>query len=100
MSHAFRRPGTLSAGAALLTFALVSCKDTEQKAPPPPPVVKVSEAVKRDVPIFTEAIGQTRGNKEIEISARVEGFLETMTFKEGSFVKKGQVLYTLDPRPF
>jgi membrane fusion protein (multidrug efflux system) len=101
MTHAFYRRGSLFTGAALLAFALVSsCKEKEEKAPPPPPIVKVSEAVKRDVPLFTEAIGQTRGNKEIEISARVEGFLETMTFKEGSFVKKGQVLYTLDPRPF
>jgi len=101
MTHAFYRLGRLFPGAALLAFTLVSsCKEKEEKAPPPPPVVKVSEAVKRDVPLFTEAIGQTRGNKEIEISARVEGFLETMTFKEGSFVKKGQVLYTLDPRPF
>ena len=84
-----------------LAAALVACnKGEEQKAAPPPPLVKVSEAVVRDVPIFVEAIGQTRGNVEIEISARVEGFLETMTFKEGSFVKKGQVLYTIDNRPF
>jgi len=85
---------------ALVAFALVACKKEEQKAAPPPPLVKVSEAVVRDVPIFVEAIGQTRGNTEIEISARVEGFLETMDFKEGSFVKKGQRLYTIDARPF
>jgi membrane fusion protein, multidrug efflux system len=87
--------------AALGVAALVACnKAEEQKAAPPPPLVKVSEAVARDVPIFVEAIGQTRGNVEIEISARVEGFLETMSFKEGTFVKKGQVLYTIDNRPF
>ena len=54
----------------------------------------------RDVPVYIEAVGQTRGHEEIEISARVEGFLETMNFKEGTFVKKGQVLYTIDARPF
>jgi membrane fusion protein, multidrug efflux system len=87
--------------AALGVAVLVACnKAEEQKAAPPPPLVKVSEAVARDVPIFVEAIGQTRGNVEIEISARVEGFLETMSFKEGTFVKKGQVLYTIDNRPF
>ena len=86
--------------AALLSFGLAACEKEEKKAAPPPPVVKVAEAVMRDVPIGVEAIGQTRGNTEIEISARVEGFLETMDFKEGSFVKKGQRLYTIDNRPF
>jgi membrane fusion protein (multidrug efflux system) len=83
-----------------LLLALACKKEEEKKAAPPPPLVKVAEAVSRDVPIYVEAIGQTRGNEEIEISARVEGFLETMNFKEGSFVKKGQVLYTIDSRPF
>ncbi len=86
---------------SLVFLALSACKKADE-APkaPPPPVVKVAEAVTRDVPIYSEAVGQTRGNEEIEISARVEGFLETMSFKEGSFVKKGQVLYTIDSRPF
>jgi membrane fusion protein (multidrug efflux system) len=75
-------------------------KDEKKAAPPPPPVVKVAEAAMRDVPIVVEAIGQTRGNEEIEISARVEGFLQTKNFQEGSFVKKGQLLYTIDSRPF
>jgi len=81
--------------------SVVGCEKAEQQAAaPPPPVVKMAEAVSRDVPITVEAVGQTRGNMEIDISARVEGFLETMDFKEGSFVKKGQRLYTIDSRPF
>jgi membrane fusion protein, multidrug efflux system len=85
----------------LLFCFLIGCEKAEQKAPaPPPPVVKIAEAVSRDVPITVEAVGQTRGNMEIDISARVEGFLETVDFKEGSFVKKGQRLYTIDSRPF
>lgn len=75
-------------------------KGEKNAAPPPPPVVKVAEAATRDMPIFVEAVGQTRGSTEVEISARVEGFLQTKTFQEGSFVKKGQVLYTIDSRPF
>jgi membrane fusion protein (multidrug efflux system) len=82
-------------------LSFFGCEKAEQKAAaPPPPVVKMAEAVSRDVPITVEAVGQTRGNMEIDISARVEGFLETMDFKEGSFVKKGQRLYTIDSRPF
>jgi membrane fusion protein (multidrug efflux system) len=90
--------------AALLLsfFAFIGCDKAEQKAaaPPPPPVVKIAEAVSRDVPITVDAVGQTRGNAEIDISARVEGFLETVDFKDGTFVKKGQRLYTIDSRPF
>jgi len=85
----------------LFFISFAGCEKAEQKAvAPPPPVVKMAEAISRDVPITVEAVGQTRGNMEIDISARVEGFLETMDFKEGSFVKKGQRLYTIDSRPF
>ncbi|HYQ41742.1 MAG TPA: efflux RND transporter periplasmic adaptor subunit [Polyangiaceae bacterium] len=83
-------------------FAFIGCDKADQKtaAPPPPAVVKIAEAVSRDVPITVDAVGQTRGNAEIDISARVEGFLETVDFKDGTFVKKGQRLYTIDNRPF
>ena len=95
------QPKRRHAAQFLILFCLVACNKADQKAPPPPPpVVKVAEAVSRDVPIFVEAIGQTRGNIEIDISARVEGFLETMDFKQGSYVKKGQRLYTIDSRPY
>jgi membrane fusion protein (multidrug efflux system) len=87
--------------ASFIALATFACKkEEEKKAAAPVFPVKVAEAVVRDVPVFIEAVGQTRGHEEIEISARVEGFLETMNFKEGTFVKKGQVLYTIDSRPF
>jgi membrane fusion protein (multidrug efflux system) len=98
-----RQPIRSLLAASFILLALPACKkEQDQKAAAPAPVfpVKVAEVVARDVPIFSEAVGQTRGNEEIEISARVEGFLETMNFKEGTFVKKGQVLYTIDSRPF
>jgi len=81
--------------AALLAVA-VACKK-EAPPPPPPPEVKVAVVLERDVPIYVEAIGQTRGSTEIEIRARVEGFIETVNFEEGSLVRKGQLLYTIDP---
>ena len=93
----------LVAPVSLLTFLclLAGCKK-EQKpvAAPPPPEVKVAVVLERDVPIYVEAIGETRGNTEIEIRARVEGFVESVDYKEGSLVTKGQLLYTIDPRPF
>ena len=88
------------ATATLCLLLLAGCQKAETKVQALQPAVKVSEVAARDVPIFVEAIGQTRGNSEIEISARVEGFLESVDFQEGSFVKKGQLLYTIDSRPF
>jgi membrane fusion protein (multidrug efflux system) len=73
----------------------------EPQPPPPPPVaVKVATVLQQDVPIYVEAIGQTRGSTEIEVRARVEGFLESVHFKEGTPVRKGQLLYRIDPQPF
>lgn len=69
------------------------------KAPPPVPVT-VAEVVVMDQPLVSEFVGQTRGATEIEIRARVEGYIETVHFEEGSFVKKGDLLYTLEAQPY
>ena len=92
----------LAAAGSLLVIAsgLGACSEKEPAPPPPPPEVKVAVVLQRDVPVRVEAIGETRGNTEIEIRARVEGFIESVDYKEGSLVKKGQLLYTIDPRPF
>jgi len=82
-----------------LTVTAAGCGQKEAPAPPPPDV-KVATVLQKDVPVYVEAIGQTRGSTEIEVRARVEGFLESVDFKEGSPVRKGQLLYTIDPRPF
>ena len=81
-------------------LASAGCGEKEAPPPPPPPEVKVAPVVQRDVPVYIEVIGQTRGSTEIEVRARVEGYLESVDYWEGSFVRKGQLLYTLDPRPF
>ena len=77
----------------------VGCAEKKEAPPPPPAGVKVATVLQRDVPIYVEAIGQTRGSTEIEVRARVEGFLQTVNFQEGNPVRKGQLLYTIDPRP-
>jgi membrane fusion protein (multidrug efflux system) len=81
------------------TALAVGCAEKKEAPPPPPPGVKVATVLQRDVPIYVEAIGQTRGSTEIEVRARVEGFLQTVNFQEGNPVRKGQLLYTIDPRP-
>ena len=85
---------------ASLLAASAGCGKKEAPPPPPPPEVKVAPVVQRDVPVYIEVIGQTRGSTEIEVRPRVEGYLESVNYREGSFVRKGQLLYTIDPRPF
>lgn len=85
---------------APLLAASAGCGEKEAPPPPPPPEVKVTPVVQRDVPVYIEVIGQTRGSTEIEVRARVEGYLESVDYREGSAVRKGQLLYTLDSRPF
>lgn len=84
----------------IIAFSFVSGCKKESAAPPPPPEVKVAKVLQQTTPIYKEFVGQTRGQSEVEIRARVAGFLETVNFKEGSLVKKGQLLYTIDKRPF
>ena len=83
--------------AAALTAA--GCEKPAPPAAPPPPDVYVASVEKKDVPVYLDLVGQTIGFQDVELRARVEGFLETMTFREGSFVKKGEVLYQIDRKP-
>ena len=83
---------------AALALASAACK--KEPPPPPPPLeVKVAPVVQKDVPVYIEVIGQTRGSTEIEVRARVEGFLDSINYREGTYVQKGQLMYTIDPRP-
>lgn len=95
-----RCPSLLGPSLSLLCLLAACHEQPKAAAAPPPPDVKVAEVLQRDVPTYVEVIGETRGNTEIEIRARVEGFIETVDYKEGTAVKKGQLLYTLDARPF
>jgi membrane fusion protein (multidrug efflux system) len=62
--------------------------------------VLVTQSEQRDVPLSIDMVGSTLGTKDVPIRARVEGFLETMDFTEGTFVEEGDLLYTIDPQPF
>ena len=84
--------------ATLILAAVTGCAEKEAP-PPPPPEVQVTEVVQRDVPIYIELVGSTLGSEDIEIRPRVEGYLVSVNFTEGSFVKKGQLLYRIDPQP-
>ena len=81
----------------LFLAAGVGCSKKEAP-PPPPPEVLVAEVVQKDVPIYIELVGSTLGSEDVEIRARVEGYLISMNFTEGAFVRKGQPLYKIDPQ--
>jgi membrane fusion protein (multidrug efflux system) len=83
-------------GAAALTAA--ACGKKEQVSGPPPEVY-VADVVQKDVPVYLEIVGQTRGSQDVEIRARVEGYLNSVNFTEGAFVAKGAPLYQIDPLP-
>jgi membrane fusion protein (multidrug efflux system) len=71
------------------------------KAPAPTLLeIPVAQVLVRDQPILRELVGETRGSSDILIRARVEGVLTGMHFREGSHVKKGELLYEIDPTPF
>jgi membrane fusion protein, multidrug efflux system len=71
-----------------------------QKAAPPPPLVEVVDVLQRDVPIQFEWIGTADGLVNAAIRAQVMGYLIKQNYREGEFVKKGRVLFEIDPRPF
>jgi len=74
-------------------------KEEAPKEPPPPTEVTVYTTKAENVPIFQIYVGQIYGAKDIAIRARVEGFVEGIHFKEGSTVKAGALLYTIDRQP-
>ena len=85
---------------AVATIALLNmaCEKPAAVAPPPPEVY-VTSVVQKDVPVYLELVGQTQGFQDTDVRARVEGFLESVDFREGSFVKKGELLYRIDEKP-
>jgi len=84
----------------LLTALLAACDKGPPPAPPPPPEVMVGPVIQRDVPVYQELVGQTTGTQDVEIRARVEGYLQRVAFQEGTIVQKGDLLYVIDPKPF
>lgn len=89
----------LSASVTLLS----ACGPNESATPPasaPSIKVIVQPVETRDVKLYIDMVGTTLGTQDVPIRARAEGFLETMAFREGSFVHKGDLLYTIDPQPY
>src|SRR5579862_323304 len=95
---------TIPTTLALLLSALftsTSCSNQTSGATAPAPVdVEVAQVEQRDVPIYSEWIGTLDGYVNADIKAEVSGYLQEQAYQEGAFVKKGQLLFQIDPRPF
>jgi membrane fusion protein, multidrug efflux system len=90
----------------LLTFSVIligllfaGCGKPAQQAPPPP-VVSVVQPIAREVIEWDEYIGRLESPETVEVRARVSGYLDKVHFKEGKEIKKGDLLFTIDRRPY
>jgi membrane fusion protein (multidrug efflux system) len=82
-------------------FIFLGCeKKAVQTEAAPPPEVLVAQVVKADVPIVREWVGTLNGSENADIRARVNGYLQKRDYDEGSYVKEGDLMFEIDPRPF
>jgi RND family efflux transporter MFP subunit len=87
-------------GALALTAILSACGNSQPQGGPPPPAVTVAEPVKRTVIDFDEYVGRFVAINSVEVRARVSGYLDAVNFKDGQLVKQGDLLFSIDKRPF
>jgi len=78
------------------TLILAACGKKTETVVLPPVKVNVVKAIQQDVPIYEDFVAQVYGESDVEIRSRVEGWVTSLNFKEGSAVKKGDLLYTID----
>ena len=99
----FGRPDGLKraplALAALSLFLLTACEQNTF-VPPPPPKVEVAVPVQRAVTTYFEATGNTAAIKNVDLVARVQGFLQSINYEDGAFVKQGTTLFTIEPETY
>ena len=95
------RPLTATLLLCLMMAAGIGCKqEASSTSSQPAPEVEVVEVVQKDVPIYSEWVGTTEGLVNAKIRAQVSGYLVKRPYTEGSFVKKGELLFELDPSKF
>jgi RND family efflux transporter MFP subunit len=85
---------------AAFSLAAIGCGRTQAAAPPPAPEVTVASVIQKDVPVYSEWVATLDGYVNAQIRPQVSGYIIKQDYKEGSLVRKGQVLFEIDPRPF
>ncbi len=95
-----KRSRRYALGLASLALLLTAACEKHQAPPPATPVVQVVQVAQRDVPIYLEWVGAMDGNVNAVIRPQVTGYLIKQNYREGDLVKKGQLLFEIDPRTF
>jgi len=93
-----RRLKTVAAS-ALIAAALYGCAKTEDAGPPPPAPVTVANPLSERIVDWDDFTGRFEATQTVDVRARVGGYVQAVHFRDGDFVRKGQLLFTLDPRP-
>lgn len=97
----FRAGRRVFLGAVVMALLLpAGCSQEKPVTAPPPPEVSFVQVVAQDVPVTFEYVAQTQSSQEVNINARVNGFLDKRVYTEGAIVKAGQVLFLMDKKPF
>ncbi|MFB6450802.1 efflux RND transporter periplasmic adaptor subunit [Bradyrhizobium tunisiense] len=86
--------------AAAFVIALAGCEDKNTFVAPPPPKVEVATPVHRPITRYIEATGNTAPIKSVDLVARVQGFLQSIDYQDGTFVKQGTQLFTIEPETY
>jgi RND family efflux transporter MFP subunit len=85
---------------AALSFTLLAGCEQNTFVPPPPPKVEVANPLQRPITRYLEATGNTAAIKQVDLVARVQGFLASIEYKDGTFVKEGTKLFTIEPETY
>jgi RND family efflux transporter MFP subunit len=90
----------LRAALAIAAFGILSACEQNTFVPPPPPKVDVAVPVQRSFTRYLEATGNTAAIKNVDLVARVQGFLQSINYQDGAFVKEGTSLFTIEPETY
>jgi RND family efflux transporter MFP subunit len=85
---------------AIFALAVLSACEQNSFVPPPPPKVEVALPVQRSITRYLDATGNTAAIKSVDLVARVQGFLQSINYQDGTFVKEGATLFTIEPETY
>jgi RND family efflux transporter MFP subunit len=96
------RPSALRGAALLLTtlLALTACKKENAYVPPPPPEVGVAKPLQQAVTPYLEVTGNTVAFNQVDLQARIQGFLQEINYTDGSMTTQGTTLFVIEPAPY
>ena len=81
-------------------IGVTACGENNQYAAPPPPKVTVAAPIEREIPRYFESTGNTAAVNSVDLVARVQGFVQGISYTDGDYAKKGKSLFTIEPQPY